>query len=328
MEKKRIAYLDVIKCLAILIVIDLHILNLNGFKNNESMSSQMLYAPVMPLFFYVSGFLAYKQSMNIKELWDNIRRKFVFLVIPAVVFCIGMDLMNHKNIFRFITEGMHGYWFTVVLFEMFLIYYLITFTIKNEKWRIGVLLILSLGGIGMLALDKGFGPAIFDLRRVTKFFQFFVLGTLAMKYRTKYEALMNNEFVKSSLLVSYFMVLFLLTYDMNPVLYHFLRDVLLRYFATFAIVSFFVCNAASFQRDTKVNSLLNYIGQNSLAIYLLHYFFLPKFNPRPEWFSELNMVTAHLLSMLYTVAVTALCLLFIKFLSNSKYIRIYVLGKK
>ena len=328
MEKKRIAYLDVIKCLAILIVIDLHILNLNGFKHYDSLSSQMLYAPVMPLFFFVSGFLAYKQSMTIKDFWKNIRPKFVFLVIPAVVFRIGLNLVNHVAIFNFITIGMRDYWFTVDLFEIFLIYYLITLAIKNEKWRIGVLLALSVAGVGALAIDKDFGPAIFDLRRVTKFFQFFVLGTLAMKYRPRYESLMNNEIVKAVLLVSYFVVLFLLPYDMNPVLHHFLRDVALRYFSTFAIVSFFVCNADSFQRETKVNSLINYIGQNSLAIYLLHYFFWPRFRPLPEWFVGLNMVTANLLSMLYTIAITALCLLFIKFLSNSKYIRKYALGKK
>ncbi|MBO4906889.1 MAG: acyltransferase [Bacteroidaceae bacterium] len=328
MEKKRIAYLDVLKCLAILMMVDIHIRSGNGFKPYETLSAQMIYAPLLPIFFLVSGFLSYKQSMTIKDFWNNIRRKFIFLVIPAIVFRIGMDLMYHNNLLRFLTEGMHGYWFTVVLFECFLIYYLITLAIKNEKLRIGALLVLSLAGIGMLAFDKDFGPAIFDLRRVTKFFQFFVLGTLAMKYRPKYESLMSSEVVKAVLLVSYFVVLFSLTYDMSPVLHHFLRDVALRYFATFAIVSFFVCHADSFQRETKTNSLLTYIGQNSLAIYLLHYFFLPKFQPLPEWFSGLNMVTVHLVSMLYTVAITALCLVFIKFLSNSKYIRKYVLGQK
>lgn len=328
MEKKRIAYLDAIKCLAILMVIDLHVLAGNGFKHYENLASQMMYAPVMPLFFFVSGFLAYKQRISIKDAWDNIRKKFVFLVIPALVFCLGRDLMNHKFLLRLLSEGMHGYWFTIVLFECFFIYYLITLAIKDEKWRIVVLLTLSLAGIGMLAIDKGFGPAIFDLRRVTKFFQFFVLGTLAMKFRPKYDSLMHNEVFKATFLLSSFIVLFTLNYDMPSVLHHFLRDVALRYFATFTIISFFVCQENSFQRQTKLNSLINLIGQNSLAIYLIHYFFLPYFQPRPEWFTGLNMVTVHLLSILYTVVVTALCLVFIKFLSNSKYIRRYALGKK
>ena len=54
MEKKRIAWLDVIKCLAILIVIDLHVLKICGVEHYSVLSSQMMYAPVMPLFFFVS----------------------------------------------------------------------------------------------------------------------------------------------------------------------------------------------------------------------------------------------------------------------------------
>lgn len=132
MEKKRIAYLDAIKCLAILMVIDDHIRATNGFDPYESLSGQMIYAPILPLFFFVSGFLAYKQNMDFKDVWNNVRRKFVFLVIPAVVFCVGMNLMNGKNLLGFISGGWHGYWFTFVLFECFLLYYLITLAIKNE----------------------------------------------------------------------------------------------------------------------------------------------------------------------------------------------------
>lgn len=328
MEKKRIVYLDAIKCLAILMMVDIHVRSGNGFKPYDSLSAQMIYAPILPMFFFVSGFLAYKANININELRSNIGRKFLYLVIPAVVFRIGMDLMNHKSLLSFITGGMHGYWFTIVLFECFLIYYFITLAIKNEKWRIGVLVALSLAGIGMLALDKNFGPAIFDLRRLTKFFQFFVLGTLAMKYRPRFESQMNNEIIKALLLMLFFIVLFVLNYDMPTAIYHFLRDVVLRYLGTFAVVSFFVCHENNFQSETRVNRGIRLIGQNSLAVYLIHYFFLPHFRPRPEWFNNLNMVTVHLMSMLYTVAIAGLCLVFIEFLSNSKYIRKYVLGKK
>ena len=266
--------------------------------------------------------------MSAKDVWDNIRKKFVFLVIPALAFRIGTDLMNGKSLLGFITGGLHGYWFTFALFECFLLYYLITLAIKNEKLRIGVLLVLSLAGIGMLAVNKDFGPAIFDLRRVTKYFQFFVLGTLAMKFRPQYERLMHNEVFKASFVLLFFIVLFLLNYEMPSALHRLLRDVVLRYLGAFAIVSFFVCHEEGFQRPNKFNSMIALIGQNSLAIYLLQYFFLPHFQPRPEWFNGLNMVTVHLMSMFYTVAITAICLVFIKFLSNSKYIRKYVLGKK
>ena len=328
MEKKRIAYLDVLKCLAIMMVIDGHVRTANGYETYESLSSQLMWAPRIPIFFFISGFLAYKFNMTFKDVCDNIRRKFVYLVIPALVFCFGWNLMNHKYLLRFLSEGMDGYWFTIVLFECFLIYYLVMLAIKNEKWRIGVLLAISVAGVGLLSLNKDFGPAIFDIRRLSKYFQFFVIGTLAMKYRPRFESLMNNEIVKSVLLLSFFIVLFLMTYDMPSFLHLFLRDVVLRYLGTFAVISFFTCHENSFQRQTRFNSLINLIGQNSLAIYLLHYFFLPHFRPLPEWFAGLNMVTVHLVSILYTIAITSLCLIFIKFFSNSKYIRKYALGHK
>ena len=328
MGKKRIAYLDALKCLAILIIIDWHVRNGNGFRPYDSLSALMLYAPTLPIFFFVSGFLAYKQSMDFKTFWNNIRQKFIFLVIPAVVFCMGKDLMSHKFPLRFVTEGLQGYWFTIVLFECFLVYYLLTIAVKNEKWRIGILLLLSLAGIGMLAVNKDLGPAVFDFRRLTKYFQFFVLGTLAMKFRPKYESLMSNEVFKTTFMFGFFILLFLTTYDMPSALHHFLRDIVLRYFATFAVISFFFCHECNFVRESKINTMISYIGQNTLPIYLLHYFFLPHFRPIPEWFDGLDMVTVHLVSMLYTVAITALCLVFIKFLSNSKYIRKWVSGKK
>jgi fucose 4-O-acetylase-like acetyltransferase len=329
MEKKRIAYLDALKCLGILMVIDWHVRSGNGFKPYGSLSALMIYSFALPIFFFVSGFLAYRINMSVKEVVSNIRKKFLFLVIPAVVFRLCMDLMKHYAPLHFLTDGMSDYWFTVVLFECFLVYYLITLAIKNEKWRIGVLVILSMAGIGILAVDKDFGPAIFDLRRLTKYFQFFVLGTLAMKLKPQYELLINNEIVKAAVLLLFFIVLFLTSYEIKPVaLHHLMRDVVLRYLGTFAVISFFACHTDYFQQESKVNSIINCIGQNSLAIYLMHYFFLPHFRPLPEWFAGLNMVTVHIVSILYTIAITGLCLVFIKFLSNSKYIRKYALGHK
>lgn len=328
MEKKRIAYLDALKALCIVLVVEGHVLKANGYGPYDSLSSLMLYSFALPIFFVISGFLAYKPSMALKDLWNNIYKKFVFLVIPAVIFRMALSLMSHKGVFSLLTKGMEGYWFTVVLFECFLIYYLVMLVVKNDKWRIGALIAFSLAGLMIKSTNDDFGPAIIDLHRMSKLFQFFVVGLLARKYREKYELLMQNEIMKVVLLLTFFITLFLMTYDMPPILYHFLRDVILRYFGTFAVISFFTCHDEYFQRENKLNALINYLGQKSLAIYLLHYFFLPKFDPRPEWFTGLNMVMVHLLAFLYAVAITALCLVFIEFLSYSKYIRKYAFGQK
>lgn len=328
MEKKRIAYLDALKGLCILCVVEGHVLSTNGFKPYDSLSSMMLYSFGLPIFFVISGFLAYKPSMAVKDVWNNIYKKFMFLVIPAVIFRMALNMMHHKNVFSFIVDGMGGYWFTAVLFECFLIYYLVMLVVKNDKWRIGILIALSLAGLMLKSTNEDLGPAIIDLPRLSKLFQFFVAGLLARKYREKYESLMQNEIMKVVLLVTFFIVLFIITYPMPAVLNLFLHYVVLRYAGTFSIISFFTCHDDFFKRENKVNALINYLGQKSLAVYLLHYFFLPRFNPRPEWFDGLNMVTVHLLAFLYAVAITGLCLVFIEVLSYSKYIRKYAFGQK
>lgn len=328
MEKKRVAYLDALKGLCMLIVVDGHIMTGNGFETYGSMSQQLLYAFVLPAFFFVSGFLAYKKSMTAKDVWTNISRKFTYLVIPALVFLLVSNMIKHQNPLGILTYGMRGYWFPVVLFECFLIYYLSVLVIKNDKLRFALLLVLSVGGFMVTSVIKNFGPAIFDLHRLSKLFQFFAVGLLAKKYNEKYELLMQNEIVKAASLLTFFITLFLTTYHMNPLLHQFLRDEVMRYAGTIAVVSLFVCNEEAFKRESKIISFLNYVGRNSFAIFLLHYFFVPQFHPRPEWFENLNMTTVHLFSLLYALVVTGICAIFIKLLSNSKFIRKYALGQK
>ena len=67
MEKKRIAYLDALKCLGILMVIDWHVRSGNGFKPYGSLSALMIYSFALPIFFFVSGFLAYRVSMSVRN---------------------------------------------------------------------------------------------------------------------------------------------------------------------------------------------------------------------------------------------------------------------
>lgn len=90
----------------------------------------------MPVFFFVSGFLAYKDKQESgRDLLRNIWKKFLFLVIPAVVVKFFMDLLHQQNPLNVLYDGFGGYWFTITLFECFLVYYLATMLVKNVKWR-------------------------------------------------------------------------------------------------------------------------------------------------------------------------------------------------
>ena len=92
----RLAYFDTLKCLGILLVIIGHVQFFGmDIKAYDSPPTLMLYSFNMPLFFFISGYLAYKENMigNIESL-RRIGNKFIHLVIPAMLFYIFLHLLT------------------------------------------------------------------------------------------------------------------------------------------------------------------------------------------------------------------------------------------
>lgn len=300
-----------------------------GLGTYDSISALMLYLINMPIFFFVSGYLAYKESLTAKQIGKKIWQKFLLLIIPAVIFKLFMDLFQGQNPVHVLQDGMGGYWFTITLFECFLIYYFVALLFKRSIWQMVIVAILAIVGIGLLSLYGEFGPKLLDMNRLTKYFQYFVFGLLAMRYNELYKKTMHNEWIKAGAIVLFFVLLFMINNPIWPQLvFHLLRDLVLRYLGTFVVVSFFVCNSSYFDKENRINKLIVLIGKNSLAIYLLQYFFIPSFMAYPTWVAGLDGFTVHAISFGYTVIITAVCLLFIEFISNSKIAGKYALGRK
>ena len=302
-----------------------------GIETYDTLSGLMLYTFNMPIFFFVSGFLAYKDRQeSVGVLMQNIWKKFLFLVIPAVVVKCFMDLLNQQNPLHVIQNGFGGYWFTITLFECFLLYYVVTMLVKYVRWRMVVLICIALMGIGLLSIFGGdFGLAVIDMNRLTKYFQYFVMGVLAMRHKELFEKTMRNEWLKAVAIISFFALLFVIN---NPVctspVFHLLRDIVLRYLGTFVVISWFVNHTEAFNVDLRINRLILDIGKKSLAIYLLQYFFIPDFNAYTTWLSGMDGFTVHVISFAYTVVIVAVCYVFISLLSNSMLIKKFVLGQK
>ena len=274
----RIGYLDALKCLGILLVIEGHVRQLGmGIKVYDTLPGLMIYSFNMPLFFFVSGLLAYKSNIRIGDVFIKVRQKFIFLVVPAIVVKFFYDLSSQQNFFDVIYTGFGKYWFTITLFECFFIYYLSHVVFKREGLRHLSLLIVALIGVGLLSVGPKFGLRIIDMNHLTKYFHFFVLGILSMKYKTQYMKMMRSESFKAVVCLTFFALLFLLDYSVWPKsLFHVMRDIILRYLGTFMVVSFFVCHEEWFENVTsKINKVVLSIGKLSLAIYLLQYFFIP-----------------------------------------------------
>ncbi len=326
----RINYLDALKCLGIIMVVEGHVCFFGmGIDAPNSISEMLLYLFNMPLFFFISGFLVRREALSFKDTLKRLFHKFIFLVVPALIFYVLRQFYLHKSPLDFFLFGAGGYWFTITLWECFFIYYLSKLLIKNEILHNAFLLLLALAGVVYMGVSNMYGPKVLELNRLMKYFQFFVLGIFAMKYKETYERLVRNEWLKATSLIVFFFLLFILN---NNILPKFVlppcRDIVLRYLGTFLVVSWFVCHEKQFENDTWMNRAVLRIGKYSLAIYLLQYFFLPDLTSFPSLLDGLDGFTMHIIAFAYTAVIVAVCSVFITVLSNSKYVRKFVLGQK
>ncbi len=300
-----------------------------GIKSYDTLSALMLYTFYLPVFFFVSGYLAYKVRMSYNDIIRNCLKKFTYLVIPAVFFSILYNLYSHKNLLLPIFSGFGKYWFTITLFECFFIYYLIMLISKSERWRSFALIVISFLGIGVLSYTSSIGPKLLDTNHLCKYFYFFVFGIFARKYKIVFDEIVKNEVVKALTIIIFFVLLFLMDYQLLPgPVFHLIRDIILRVLGTSVIIMLFASNASVFEGTGIVARILNEIGKKSLPIYLLQYFFLPDFGAFLDIVNCMDQFTIHVLAALYTVLVTAICYVFIVVLEQSKFVRIYILGLK
>lgn len=329
----RIRYLDVIKCFAILIVIHGHVKGFGfGLDDTYSNPSQlMLYAFNMPIFFFVSGFLAWKDgSTKMADVVNQLKKKFLYLVVPAVVFTLfRINLVHGEPLTYTLEHGFGGYWFTITLFECFALFYLLKYICSHKHGLAALLLTISAVGVGIVSVRPLIGPRIIDLNHLLKYFQFFAFGVLARMYQPQYYRLIQSEWVKCFSLMGFFVLLYVLfSVSIPNRLFHLLRDVVLRYLGVIVVLSFFVANADWFSRDTRICRIINLVGRNSLAIYLLQYFFIPHSASLERWAGSIDATTLHIICFLWSAVIVAVCMCFILLLGNSKIFGKYALGKK
>lgn len=305
-------------------------MGLGLYVTDDIVSSLMRYSFNMPIFFFVSGFLAYKESdLGKLNVLNKLRDKFLYLALPAIVFAIFSKLYDHNNVLEILSNGFGKYWFTIVLFEMFVLFYIAMAFSHSKLKLIFILSVLSILGVGYLGLFSGHDIALLDFNRLSKYLQYFTIGVIARMFPAVYERYMKSDVLKFITTGGFFILLVFLFYDIvPPFIDHFLRDIVLRWLGTFMIVSWFYNNNERFEPSSPMKRWISRIGQNSLAIYLLQYFFLPDLKTFPKLIEGMDAVCVHIFSFMYAIIITIVCLIFIELLSNSTLIRKYVLGRR
>ena len=191
-----------------------------AFHENEKTSAALPFLVLMrmPLFFFVSGFLAYKATFSwtvpnaLKLTW----KKFKVQVIPTLVFLCLFVVFRKKGDFgdNFMllmaspTKG--GYWFTWVLLQMFIIYYVCCYVgnllqrlIGKNDWLAPTLLFVGWAG-SVIAYETLYMPKTFtyhkdmfftysSLVQTIRYMQFFLLGNIVRRYWSRVEQLFDTS---------------------------------------------------------------------------------------------------------------------------------------
>lgn len=281
---KRIEYIDALRGFTMFLVVFMHVadwcLNING-NTVEYSFHKYLGLVRMPMFFLISGFVLYKESV----IWDKdyiihfFKKKIPVQLIWPFVFFAAYVCVHGYNLKDCMFDGPKlGYWFTFVLFEYYVFYAIVRFFFRN--WWSDVVLLL------MGACFYPFSwPPIMDAIPIPNdileflsfkhwhYFLFFVMGTLLKKHFDVVQKWLDGKWLLLVCILVFFgMAAFTKLVPINAKIKGFPSTIA----GLVILFSFFRNKQALFSRETRLGRISQYVGRRTLDIYLIHYFILPK----------------------------------------------------
>ena len=283
----RIEYLDALRGFTMLLVVMTHVSGFVLGSDGEANYHYYIKQFRMPLFFFVSGFVFYKENMkwNLDNITRFLKKKITVQIITPFIFLLCYIYIKDialKDSLKDIYKS--GYWFTFTLFNYFILYILsqkIFDILKiNDKWRFALLILFGISLYNSFPINilfrMGYSTAISFLGLTQlKYFIYFITGCLVKKNF----ALFENTIDKTPLIIIAITFYFLtnIFIDINGLNHHIQNNItlLLGMCGIIIIFSLFRKHKATFSSDNKISKLLKFIGTRTLDIYLIHYFFIP-----------------------------------------------------
>lgn len=347
---KRLEYIDAVRGFTMFLVVSQHITTFwgDGLAVKYSTLDQTLMTFRMPLFFFISGFIAYKGA----EFWNwsffthRMVTKAQVQLIPAIVFYILFALCFNMEPFGFL-HGFGFFWFTPVLFGMFCIYFPFCYFLRNHPkaldWTFVVIAVIAAMPIFPVLRHFINIPPVFTtvlgLDNILYYFEFFILGHFVHKYQKTAFAILSKDWVNLvaiCLLVASMLVIMPQGIDCGDSFYakgfqFVTRTYIARYAGLFIVFAFFVRQREYFAQGGRLSRTMQYVGRHTLDIYMLHNFFLPMqigiVHTIVKTASQ-NAITQIAVEGICATAIICVCLLMSNVLRNSNFLAHYLFGVK
>lgn len=350
MAKNRLHHFDMLKGIAIFLVVVGHVLTMCIRDIDSAVLFKFVEKIHMPIFFFISGYFTFKLGKDGKVIKPNLLSRAKQLLIPFVVVSAlwiyyfpssGLQspfVSTWKGLYFNI--GKNGYWFTLCLFEIILIYWIITPLLTHSRKVLNKLVLIFLlwvvVGLSVFIMPSDISSLI-GLPLIFEFFPIFMLGAIAGSERECFDKITHsNTWITLSLLlgsVLMYLVCWPWEANLSDNMVILAKQLLYICVIVVAIAVVKPWGESAFGVDkpngTFMARLWEYLGKQSLAIYLLHYFFLFPMSifRQPLIEMNLNLVPTLIVAVFFASIIIAVALCVNHIISKSKLLALLLTGK-
>lgn len=303
----------------------------------------------MPLFFFISGYFSYKvvgEKVALPNLWSRFKQLIIPFVCVSALWVYYFPHSGLQSPLNSTFSGLYcdfsknGYWFTPCLFGIMVMYAMIVLVLRkiNKTWAQVVCIMIIWIALQYFAsplLPKTISNVI-GVELILRFYPIFFIGVYARKYSQQFQEIITDSRCVTLALIIGGIVLYYLCYfwefkfipsQIRPialVIYHILITIVV-----FAIIKPWSDKEFSDNCSSWIARTLEYMGKESLAIYLLHYFFLFPMTAlrRPLIDMGLGFVPLLVVSFLTAAAIIAVTLGVKSIIAKSRLLSMLLLGK-
>jgi fucose 4-O-acetylase-like acetyltransferase len=326
MDKARLYYIDSVRGFAMLCVVLSHSLQACPIDCNNNLLYHFVESFQMPLFMFICGFVAFKPKMEFK----TIKKRAVRLLLPWLIWCLVIgaiikvisgqaSIINSSWILhKFLYPSL---WFLWALFFITLAF--LIFSFMAQKLHIKHELAIAGGGvllIGSFLFLRSGDLFAFDL--ISYHYTFYSIGFFVKKYWNKIEEYLKVIFY---ICLPMFILLFLHHKEVPPYEifgYKFYSSMVIfasRWITGIVAIPVFLY---LFKLIGDKAIVLQRIGQATIGVYIMHFFFL-KLMPH-----MLLYCTMYVAVPVFLIATTAICYYITILIRKIPITRLLLLGEK
>ncbi len=342
--KKHLPLLDLMKGIAIFLVVTGHVLTMCVRDIDRASLFKFIGEVHMPLFFFVSGFLSMRRGSDGVVSRPSLGSRAVRLLVPMVaVSTLWIYWFPNSGLESPLEPGWsglwgsmwkNGYWFTLVLFEITVLYVPATYALSRLRGVLGQV-VFSVGYSALIFVLAGLLPAAVaeatSLPLAAMFLPPFLAGAIAADRREAFLSWSRTSAVQTvSIPAAALLMGYVCWYWRYPAVPEWALPVgRSALHIALAIVAAGVLGRWS-ESGTRAVRLWCFLGRKSLAIYLLHYFFLFPLGFVRPWLEATDLAIVPLAALSGAVAAAVICAVLVAdyILSFSKPLALLLTGSK